>query len=79
MAEHCCPKCKGTTGYQYFETAATGMSAAGWGPHDEPESDGTYGKHYQPSLFECLDCGSKFRESTVKSVRFGQAGEVGDG
>ena len=52
--EQCCPKCKGTSGYRYFETAATGMSAYGWGIDDVPEADGTYGRHYGPSLYECL-------------------------
>jgi len=67
--EQCCPKCKGTSGYRYFETAATGMSAAGWGINDVPEADGTYGRHFGPSLYECLDCGHKLREATVLAIR----------
>lgn len=71
MADHeqCCPKCKGTSGYSYFENVSTGMYAPGWGLNDVPETSGNYGKQMNPSLFTCDDCGAKFNEKTVLRIR----------
>lgn len=69
--KQCCPKCKGTSGYVYALTSVVAMAACGWTEDDEPEA----GDHHRiggqsgVSLFECMDCGHKMRESTVRAIR----------
>lgn len=68
--EQCCPKCKGTQGYEYDLTATVVMIAIGWTEHDEAEAGGDVHRARDgASLFRCLDCGHKMRESTVMAIR----------
>lgn len=68
--DQCCPNCKGTQGYEYDLTATVVMIAIGWTKQDAPEAGGdVYRACDGVSLFRCLDCGHKMRESTVLAIR----------
>jgi hypothetical protein len=57
-----CPKCKGTTGYEFTMTVEHTMTTDGW--DGEPEC--TDSGRTKTGLCACMDCGAKFRESTIK-------------
>lgn len=68
--EKCFPKCKGIQGYEYDLTSTVVIVAIGWTKHDEPEAGGdAHRTHDGVSLFRCLNCGQKMRESTVMAIR----------
>ncbi|ALJ29763.1 hypothetical protein AOT14_34240 [Stenotrophomonas acidaminiphila] len=75
--KQCCPKCGGTSGYEYDLYSAVRMGASGWTSDDEPEAGGDSHRigGSGVSLFECIDCGAKVRESTVRAIRFGTQDE----
>lgn len=64
---HCCPHCGGTQGYQFTMTTDHVMTALGWTANEEAEC--VADTRCKVSLFECLDCGAKMRESTVEAIR----------
>jgi len=60
--EKCCPKCEGTSGYEYEMTETHHMGAS-WG---EPGEAGSSGYKIKQSLVMCLDCGHKFSYNSLK-------------
>ena len=57
----CCPKCKGTNGFEYDMWVQNYMVGA-WG--EEAESGDSY--NTRTSLAKCLDCGAKFNYKTAE-------------
>jgi Zn ribbon nucleic-acid-binding protein len=68
VAKQCCPKCKDTSGYRYGLRETRYLSTYGWTAEDEPEETGGVQRE-SVTLFECLNCGHKMRESTVLAIR----------
>lgn len=64
---HCCPHCGGTQGYKFTMNTDHIMITLGWTKDDEAECAAD--TRCKVSLFECLDCGAKMRESTVEAIR----------
>lgn len=72
--EKCCPKCQGTSGYEYEMTESHHMGAT-WG---NPAEAGSSGFKVKQSLVMCLDCGTKFQYDALKLKKLvdGQFGRV---
>ena len=62
-----CPKCKGTTGYTYCITVIYNQECDWDGnPIEADSTSGSEGK-----IYECTDCGTRFRKSTIEKLEQG--------